>query len=104
MVLVNSLTTTGEQPVTIGSNKTFQLQGWLNGLPWTITSATLLISDPNGVRYSFSGTINSGAGAYVNWVVTGPIGTWLFAWSAQDVNGTTEITDPGPLEVVSSPT
>ena len=100
----SALVTTGLEPICIGSMETWQVQPWLNGVPWNLAggSATLKLTDPNGVNTSFAGTI-SGGGAFYVWTVIGPAGTWVRSWTLTDSTGLVQVMAPEAMVVISSP-
>ena len=100
----NALVTTGLLPLTIGSTETFQEQPFLDGVPWNLAGGivSLLLTDPNGVKYTIPATV-SGYTATANWTVIGPTGNWVRAWQNQDASGIIQISRPIIFSVVSSP-
>ncbi len=103
-----TLVTTGLQPLTINSTDTFVFQPFANGLLWDLTggSATVLMTDPNGVKYSYQAVIvgpPGGATAQLPWTVIGPPGDWRRAWDVTHVSGIRQVTRPYAFEVESSP-
>jgi hypothetical protein len=100
----DALVTTGLIPLCIGSIETFQLQPFLDKLPWNLTggSANLLMTDPNGTNYNFPATIVNG-GAQYTWTVIGPAGNWTRAWEVTDAIGITQVSNPIVFSVISSP-
>jgi len=96
--------TTGLEAMTVGSTKIFQVQPWLNGLPWDLTggSARLVLSDPDGINTTLTASIVNG-GAQVSWTVPLPAGSWLRAWDLTDASGRRQISLPIAFTVVSSP-
>jgi hypothetical protein len=96
--------TTGLTPLTLGSVKTFQLNPFLNGLPWNLTggSATLDLRDPNGTLYQYAGQIVNG-GAQATLSIFAPAGNWTFAWDCTDGTGIREISLPIEFVVQASP-
>ena len=109
-------TTTGLVPLTIGSIEEFQLDPWLNALPWNLAGGTvqLLLTDPNGTKYTVNASIVTGGyGATATWTVIGPAtvddngvrlaNPWRRAWSVVDALGRTQISRAIAFEVVNSP-
>lgn len=101
----NAFATTGLKTVAIGSQETFRIQPYRNGLPWDLSagSATLYLADPTGTIQSPIGGSIVAQGAQANWVVAGMAGTWTFAWALTDAFGNSKKTLPYAFGVVSSP-
>ena len=102
------LVTTGLKPLVINSNDTFVLQPFNNGVIWDLTggSATLRMTDPNGITYAYPATIvgpPGGAGAQYPWTVIAPPGDWRRCWDVVSANGIRQVTLPIAFEVVASP-
>lgn len=100
------LVTTGIVPLTIGSGDEFLLKPTLDDLPWSLAggTATLILADPNGVLYNFTAQIDpTGFSANYVWPVSGPVGSWARAWKCVDVNNVTQVSQPIPFNVISSP-
>lgn len=99
-----TLNTTGLTPLVVGSVEKFQLQAFTNNLPWDLTGGTvnLLVADPSGTVTTYPATI-AGGGAYYNFTIVGPAGSWARAWSCVDSSGIKQISRPIPFNVVTSP-
>jgi hypothetical protein len=97
-------TTTGQNPLVVGSMETFVFSGFLNGQPWDLTggTATLNMVDANGGTHAYSVPITGDKVRYT-WTVIAPAGSWRRSWTLVDVNGLTEVTPPYPFTVITSP-
>lgn len=97
-------TTTGQNPLVVGSMETFIFSGYLNGQPWDLTggSATLNMVDPNGTTHAYTVTLTGDRVRYT-WTVLNVPGDWTRAWALIDASGITEVTPPYPFTVISSP-
>ena len=98
------IVTTGLVPLTINSLMTFQLDPYLDGLPWDLSggSAVLRMIDASGVTHTSSASI-SAAGVIVNFTVPAPAGAWTRAWDVTDVSGRRQVSRPIAFAVVASP-
>ncbi len=99
-----ALVTTGLTPLVIGSVERFQLQAYLNALPWLLDGGTVLltISDPFGVQTIIVASI-IGNGAQATWTVVGPAGNFTRAWTVTDANGVKQKSRPIVFSVTASP-
>ena len=79
-----------------------QLKPYLNGLLWSLSAATLLLTSPTGVSYSVPATVN-GNQITAPWTVVATEGTWVRAWRMQDSSGIVLFTLPLTFRVVISP-
>lgn len=100
----SALVTTGNLPIAVGSQQTFQVNPSLNGDPWDLSggSARLLMTDPTGQAYDLAATV-IGVGATCNFTIPNVPGTWVRAWKLTDSTGLVEYTLPITFSVVVSP-
>jgi hypothetical protein len=98
------IVTTGLEPLTIGSSRTFELLILRDGVFWNLTggSGHLLMTAPDGSSLSLPVVIQNSV-AVVNWTVVGPVGAWKRAWDVTDATGVREVTQPVAFDVISSP-
>jgi hypothetical protein len=96
--------TTGLVPLSVGSVELFQLQPYLNGLPWSMQGATvnLLFRDPSGNQTSSSAVITAGS-ATVSWTVPSTPGSWFRSWQITDANGVHQLSQPITFNIGTSP-
>jgi hypothetical protein len=101
---MSRVVTTGLFPLTVGSQKTFQLAPLLDEIPWDLTggSASLILSDPNNSITTITATI-ANRGAVASWTVAGTAGRWTRTWKATDAAGDVQYSVPIPFDVVTAP-
>lgn len=101
---MSGIITTGQEPLIIGSDRTFELQAYRDGLPWILTggSALLLLKDPAGTAINIAASV-SGSTAQADWTAIGPAGVWRRAWDVTDASGEHEVTGPIAFTVAASP-
>jgi hypothetical protein len=98
----NVLDTTGQIPLAIGSVELFQVQPWLLGLPWAVTSGSLKLTDPNGMTTTFTLSVVGGTYTAGPWTVAGPAGQWARTWTLSDASGAHQVSLQIPFQVVQS--
>lgn len=97
-----SLVCTGPQVLTVGSMELFQLDAWLDGRPWALASAQLLLTDPNGASTVVNATV-SGHSVTAAWTAAAPVGTWVRSWKATDSGSVVQYSIPVTFRVINSP-
>ncbi len=98
-----------QRPLTAGSVESFRsgVAGatyfTLNGLPWHLTSASLLFKDPDGNETSVAATSSDGLTWTAVWTVPDTPGAWARAWSLRDAVGNVQISQVLQFRVIDSP-
>lgn len=79
--------------LTAGSTSLWKLHPHKDGSPWTITSATLTFTRPDGTQATKTATVSAGVASYAGAAdlfaqdgVT-QYGTWHFTWKGADAGG-----------------
>lgn len=109
----SSASTNQTRPATAGSNEVF-LTGLapdgsnnllMNGQPWVLVSASVILVDPNGNLTNIPATgTNGGLTWSAPWTVAAaPAGTWARAWTCTDAAGVTQFSQPLYFKVIASP-
>lgn len=99
-----ALVTTGVIPLVVGSVETFQLQGFLDALPWNLAGGTvsLRLADPLGNVTTIPAAISGGC-ALATWTVVSPAGRWVRDWVITDASLVHQVSQAIIFDVVDFP-